>query len=399
MSDLKDLLQDAPVPPSDEAQRRTALAAVARTAEHRRRGHVRPRCFLRMSVLAGVGVIALFVAVNVLRSPGDSRGGGSLSSFAALAAEQPQNPITYVRSVSELRYDRPPFWAQGAQYPKQEVDTVKAEVWLGSDQAYEQDVHSYWDHTDRVQQLNMLTDQSADLYCYSGDAPDGGPACTSLGNMGPLGGPPTADLPTDPDELRTALDERSRSLEPPPKHEPPPTACKVSGGGFGAPLPFSAFAGMDRQTLLTDTRAAAGLHEDSSGWTYRAPAPERMFNVSMNLLAAPTTDPAVRAALFQVIAGLDGATLEPDRVDGLGRAASVIEFSSPPPSDSDHFSRDELYVDPETSEVLELRTTVLDGADDDRVLGTYSRTYEERNEVDSLPQSAEPLERELRSHC
>lgn len=404
MSDLGDRLGRIPVPDSEEAQQRTVLAAIERAgarppepAGRRFRPARRP---LRVALLAVVGVAALFVAANLLRGSNGSSEGGELSSFAAIAAEQPQDRIGYLKWRSELNYEWPDQYAQGARYPDRVKDTLESETWFSADRRYERDTRSYWDGSDKVQRSEFLFDRPSDLYCFTDIAGAEKPSsCTSLSSIdglsGSLSGP---DLPTDPDALRTALEDEVHGIGPTGRRQEPPEPDPCLHEGFGVPLPQSASAMADRQTLLLDLRATAGIDEDSSGYTYHPQLSEGLFSLTSALLASPNSDPALRAGLFRVLAGLDGARVVTDQEDQLGRAATVVEFASPPADPgSGRFARDQLFVDPNTSEVLEQRTSVeeTDGSGPEQTLGTYDRLFIERSAVDSLPPEAAGLEETL----
>jgi len=383
--------------PLDEVERETAAAgervrsravALVQGAATARSQPIRP---LRIAVLAGLGALLLLV-VGLVRGRDDVSTGDSFGSFSAIAAEQSTDGLRYVGWESRLLYDRPEYWAQGARYPDQIDDSTEVRLWIGDERRFEQDVHRYWDGTDKVTRSTYLFDPPSELLCWGGfeDMPETN--CAATGLFGELGDPvKRLELPLDPEALRGALERVIRSN---PEPEEPDTDCRLGGEGFGIPIPYSLIGAADRQTLLTDLRAAAGLKEDRSGWTYSPPPSERLFMTVTGLLADPEADPELRAALFEVLAGIDGARLAPDAEDRLGREASVIEYEAPP---DERVAHDQVFVDPETSEILEQRTTVeeVNGSSGPKVLGTYYRLFTERSEVNELPAAAKPYERAL----
>jgi catechol 2,3-dioxygenase-like lactoylglutathione lyase family enzyme len=74
------------------------------------------------------------------------------------------------------------------------------------------------------------------------------------------------------------------------------------------------------------------------------------FSIVGDLLRQTYTSPKVRAALYQVVAGLPGVELVGRVVDGAGRPGVAVAYTNP---SSDARSRLELIFDPKTTELLE----------------------------------------------
>ena len=358
------------------------------------------RRVLRVAILSAAGAASLIV-IGVLRSSDVATGpagSDSFSALSALAAEQPAG-LQHVEWTSELRYQRPSYWAQGAQYPDEILSTLKVGQWADADVKYEESVDNYEDVGPRTLENQSLMDRKADLFCYSQklhqpDSVTGFTDRCSYLSLALSPGETNASLPTDPGELRQVLEDELR--EPPKKAAPADQACDVVDNLSGVTVPMSITAPGDRTTLIVDLRAADGYRKTNYGSVYYPPIEEQLFTRTTGLLADPTSTPELRSAVFEVMAGLENAHLAGDSTDRLGRAAKVIEYSSPAPTpDSTRYSRDQVFVDPDTSQVLELRTSVIGtGGGEQNVLGTYDRLFKTRDAVDSLPPSADDLVKE-----
>jgi hypothetical protein len=389
--ELRERLEQADVPPSDAARE----VAVARTQGAlreegpRRRPSRRP---VRVLALAALGATAL-IAFALLRGSDTTGPADSFGDFAALAAEQPPG-LQYVRTVSELSYERPDSWAQGKRYPDRIKSSTAIRLWADPSTRYEDDVTRYWDGHRRRQHDRSLTNLDANLFCFDSGTRKEMHGCSAASILG--GTSFETSLPVEPGELRKVLVAEIRALrQNKPPHEPPEPKCHLSDG-FGSTVPMSLTAGYDRSTLLTDTRAAAGLRMTSWGSVYKPPMPEQLYTRLTYLLADPTSSPELRSAAFQVLASLKSARLILDARDGHDRGASVIQFDSPAPEDSTRFARDQLFVDPDTSQVLEQRTSVIETKGGDHVIGTYSRTFTDRHSVAELPPEADDLSAAMR---
>ena len=108
-------------------------------------------------------------------------------------------------------------------------------------------------------------------------------------------------------------------------------------------------------TLHTPTRAyLAGLPEDADGMLAALEngdteaTSHSLFKTGYTLLTGPAAvlSPAQRAALFDALATLDGVTRSPGTVDVLDRTGVAIGF------DVAGGGREEIVIDPETSDVL-----------------------------------------------
>ena len=88
-----------------------------------------------------------------------------------------------------------------------------------------------------------------------------------------------------------------------------------------------------------------------------APTDGQLWRAVTDLLADPHVTPAVRAALLDVAAGLQGAHVTTDTVDPFGRPAHIVAFGNWGGAEIER-----LYVDPATHELL-VWTSSLAGAD------------------------------------
>ena len=162
-------------------------------------------------------------------------GSDSFSALSALAAEQPAG-LQHVEWTSELRYQRPSYWAQGAQYPDEIVSTLKVGQWADADVQYEESVDDYEDTGPRTLEIQSLMDRQANLFCFSQKLhqPDSVTGLTdrcSYLSTALSPGETNASLPTDPDELRQVLEDepRSRLRRPRPSIRPAAssTTCRA----------------------------------------------------------------------------------------------------------------------------------------------------------------------------
>lgn len=144
-----------------------------------------------------------------------------------------------------------------------------------------------------------------------------------------------ASLPTDPDELETALRMRAASENPPPE----------------------------------DGYAIEG----------------EMLEEISSLLYLPAASPELRAALYRVMARIEGVTLAGERTDPLGRGG--IAFARAGGYGSDTTTRVVLIVDPESSQLLAQQTELLrpvDWVDANPPVVLDSISYVETARVDAL---------------
>ncbi len=128
--------------------------------------------------------------------------------------------------------------------------------------------------------------------------------------IGPnFGFPGLADLPTEPEALRLAVQNRE------------PGAIVNEHGGKPAAEPLDS--------------------EETAGELW-------------SILSQPNATPPLRAAAFDAIAELPGIELDPNATDLVGRSGNAIIQTDK------HGLRDEYLFDPETSTVLGLRTVLVD---------------------------------------
>jgi hypothetical protein len=419
-SHLSELLWSAPVPGAERAQERAVDASRALAAARPatpvagapRRW--RERRGLRIVALAGAGAIAIVAALAVFRGASPETEGTSFGSFAAIASAQPEAEFQHIEWDAVMRHSWPPHYAQGDEYP----DVIEREdhvsLWVGEDQRYERGTHE--EGGGGPNEVEYLFDRESGLSCfpnsmrlpfsiqyesgerfrYEGGSKEGascGPDAFAQQLWTDL------DLPTEPAALRQALEEeirkpteRVRSLEsgddrgsgvtPVPNKEPVGTL----------PVPLSEAIEIDRLALVPEL----GLGPwDSHG----LPLTQQLFSRALTYLVDPRSSPELRAALFQVLADLEGAVLETGRTDSLGREAALVTFTPPRTEGSEGATiREDVYLDPETSHVLEITTLVESErgvSADERVWGSYVETFPAREAVNSLPVEAQPLLDEL----
>lgn len=361
----------------------------------------------RIVALSAAGAVAL-VTIALLRTSDDTGESGtadSFSSLAAVAAEQPAG-LEHVIWSSELRYSVSGKGGGGSGLKS----AVQVELWGDRNIRFQDSVNDLdGDGISRFH-ASSLIDRNYGAFCFSEERTNPRrtiaepAACARLdGVVDPAG--LAALLPTDPARLKVALqgfdaDFRDLNLEylegiGDAGGKPSAERCSLRGL-FGSSVPPSTAS--DRSTLLGDLDALPAHVTQSAGggYTYTYPPIEDLFSAAIVFLADPSASPELRAGIFEVLADLPNTELTAGAVDQLGRPATVVEYQVPKGDAT--FKRsalDEIYLDPETSEVLELRTSVFDPARDGevpKVVGTYDRVFTEREQVDALPSQAQPLE-------
>ncbi|MFD3589192.1 CU044_5270 family protein [Streptomyces sp. NPDC058683] len=95
----------------------------------------------------------------------------------------------------------------------------------------------------------------------------------------------------------------------------------------------------DPAVLKTRLLGDAGSGSGSTG---------SLYNRIVNLIAGSPASPALRAALFEILAGMDDVHLVGPAKDSAGRQGTAVEWQGPK-------MRSRLIVDPRTSTVLEFR--------------------------------------------
>lgn len=105
----------------------------------------------------------------------------------------------------------------------------------------------------------------------------------------------------------------------------------------------------------------------------------QMFVIIGDLLRDPLTPPAVRAALYQVAAGLPGIELLGETTDRIGRPGMAVAMTM-------HQLQEVIVFDPTTSELLEERTVGLEPYGDTPapIMWGYA-TYLEAKIVSEMP--------------
>ncbi|MFK0153145.1 CU044_5270 family protein [Streptomyces sp. NPDC090493] len=119
----------------------------------------------------------------------------------------------------------------------------------------------------------------------------------------------------------------------------------------------------DLKTLPTEPTALRARLLDGSGGPE---ADRRLFNGVEALLADAPAGPRLRAALFEVLAGIPHVRLAGSVKDSAGRSGTAVELGTGSGS-----SR--MIIDPGTSELLEARTVARSAAGSDA--GTVRTTY------------------------
>lgn len=341
---LKETLSEAPVPTSSEAEERTVRIAQERARQRvalrgTAAGNPAPTSISlgrrlrsrapRIVALGAVGALGLVAALAVVRDGSDDPSRpDSFTAFASLAASQDPGGVQTI--TSKVGLPQPP-------------DTYEVESWFTKDEGFEQAIVTKSDGTVRYTQSRLIDTRSG-LACT---VDDGKPArCFE-----PWGGmevddpllPGSLDLPAEPAKLRKALAD----VYPP---------FKPLFGVFGISTGFG------------DDGRSNGPAEEA-----------HLFETASYLLWHPLASPELRSGLFEVLGDIDGIELETDDEDRSGRDAVVVRYGPDPSS-----STFELYLDPETSNLLELRTIDPDGSEAGYEMYT-------RGEADDFPPEVEPL--------
>jgi hypothetical protein len=102
-----------------------------------------------------------------------------------------------------------------------------------------------------------------------------------------------------------------------------------------------------RETLRDGTATVIPDRSDC-----RCSTNEQLFQMAAELLQEPMTTPAVRAALYRMVAGLDGIDLFGSAADELGRYGTAVGMTF-------RGMRHELLFDPRSSRLLETRTVLV----------------------------------------
>ncbi|MCX4782944.1 hypothetical protein [Streptomyces sp. NBC_01264] len=105
-------------------------------------------------------------------------------------------------------------------------------------------------------------------------------------------------------------------------------------------------------------------------------APDLLFNQAVNLLCSAPLEPAVRGALFEVLADTPGITLVGPVKDAAGRTGTAVEMRS-----DERAWR--MVLDPATGMLLEYGIYEPGGAEGDRLVG--SDTYLSAEPAWSIP--------------
>lgn len=145
------------------------------------------------------------------------------------------------------------------------------------------------------------------------------------------------------------------------------------------------------QTLPTDPATLAALiaaRKVEGG----PPGPAEDFTQIGDLLRETAAPPALRAALFKVAASLPGVKSLGQVTDRLNRTAVAVAYVSGPLTGADkgYYSMSELYFDPQTSQLLDEQTVLVNqSTGQQRVTGWTS--YLESAVVNSIPPGGSEL--------
>lgn len=98
------------------------------------------------------------------------------------------------------------------------------------------------------------------------------------------------------------------------------------------------------------------------------PINARIFDHAASVLLSAGSSPELRAAIYEVLANLDGVVLDGEAHDPLGRPGTAVSFDSNPPDDvpeeGDHVAtRYTAIFDPDTSQPLAYREELLEPTD------------------------------------
>jgi hypothetical protein len=420
---LSDLLWGATVPNAERAQQRTLDACQARVAgravapAQREPSRWWGRRRARMVALAGAGALVILIAVPLLRDAGTDTEGTSFDSFAAIASAQPEAPYQHFEWEAVERYSWPPHYDEDVDHPEVLGREQRVSVWVGDDLRYERGTYEgnpgkpipveyLFDRTrgacfpDSMAVEASTSERSATIRESESDDEEGVSCidyCPPLDRMWADPG-----LPTDPSELRNALKADLRA----PLELSPAEQRRLEGGMCPGDheieheadptmvLPVAVSEGIDGDRLEIVSELGLGPYSPD-----QMPLTQQLFSRALTYLINPSSSPELRAALFQFLADLDGVVLTTGQTDSLGREAAVVTFEPPRTEDNQGATiRESLYLDPETSEVLEtaVRVESEEGVPaDQRVWGTYVETFTEREPADSLPPEAQPLLDEL----
>jgi hypothetical protein len=99
-------------------------------------------------------------------------------------------------------------------------------------------------------------------------------------------------------------------------------------------------------------RTGLGTTVSSMGFDCGCSTDEQLFQMASELLQEPMTTPAVRAALYRMVAGLKGIDLFGSAADELGRYGTAVGMTF-------RGMRHELLFDPRSSRLLETRTVIV----------------------------------------
>lgn len=129
--------------------------------------------------------------------------------------------------------------------------------------------------------------------------------------------------------------------------------------GFGPNFGFPGLGDLPTEPealrLAVQNRELAGFGNEQGGKPAAEPLDtEKTFGEPWSILSQPNASPPLRAAAFDAMAELPGIELERDATDLIGRTGYAIVYTD------DHGLRNEYVFDPKTSTPLGLRTVLLE---------------------------------------
>lgn len=145
--------------------------------------------------------------------------------------------------------------------------------------------------------------------------------------------------------------ESDTRFRPTPEDAEPGTPQLAPGSLYYAPV----------DELPTDVDALSALIRAQAAASGGGATNQRMFTIVGDLLRETVAAPEVRAALYQVAAGIEGVELVGTVADRAGRTGTAVALTTDLPGVGRR--QDVLIFDPETSLLLEDRDVLLDEVD------------------------------------
>ncbi len=162
------------------------------------------------------------------------------------------------------------------------------------------------------------------------------------------------------------------------------------GASPGVPeLDPGSLAAADVEALPTDVDALEALIRERAAANGGGATPVEMFTIIGDLLGETVAPPDLRAALYQVLSGVDDVALMGTVADQAGRAGVGVAIEDVDPSPGGRGSqRYVLVIDPDTSDLLERQTvqlTPIEGLSAESPVAIRLTTYRTSELVPSMP--------------